>query len=128
MGGPWGELPAVPEPWPVDLCPDCGRADCMGGGCPPSTTARSTAPEPSPNAGRVGRCVCPASDPCGACPDDLPDVDDYDEWANDPAEWARKRPDKPMQVCSCPRVYGMIHHDRDVCTDPVVVRLDWFPQ
>jgi hypothetical protein len=101
MGGPWGELPVVNEPWPVDMCPDCGRADCMGGGCPPSTTARS--------------------------------ADDYDEWADDPAEWARRRPDEPSgaagqhQVCECPSVRGVIRHDRDICTDPVVVRLDWFP-
>jgi hypothetical protein len=25
------------------------------------------------NADRVGRCVCPPDDPCGACPDDIPD-------------------------------------------------------
>lgn len=105
MGGPWGELPVVPEPWPVDLCPDCGRADCMGGGCPPSTTARSTEP----------------------------DVDDYDDWLADPDGWASKRPDEPRgaadqhQVCACPSVHGIIRHDRDSCTDPVVVRLDWYP-
>lgn len=59
---------------------------------------------------------------------------DYDDWdAEAWAEWARNRPkrsatpDDELRECECPTVHGVIRHDRDTCTDPVAIRLDWFP-
>lgn len=31
------------------------------------------------------------------------------------------------RACTCPTVHGVIRHEREWCTDPVVIRLDWFP-
>jgi hypothetical protein len=33
----------------------------------------------------------------------------------------------PPIDCGCPQVHGLVRHDRETCTDPVVIKLDWFP-
>jgi hypothetical protein len=44
------------------------------------------------------------------------------------ADGARVEFSSPLVDCGCPEVHGLIRHDREVCTDPVVIKLDWFPQ
>ncbi len=38
----------------------------------------------------------------------------------------RSSGDDAQQQCPCPVVDGMIYHDREICTDPIVSRLGWF--
>jgi hypothetical protein len=49
-----------------------------------------------------------------------------------PAELERRPPrstvpDAEVRACRCPLVHGVIRHERETCTDPVAIRLDWFP-